>query len=136
MERNPKRLIPSDRVKIFIEHYISHNYAIERNAEGAILDKGISRFARETNVAERRLYGIIQQEQANVSFEIVDRILTALDREYLWYWEPEEGGFSDYYGDDPPPPAEPTKAQKEWKARDYRRRAARKKAARAALAAA
>jgi hypothetical protein len=117
------RCIPTQRVKEFVEHYISTNYEMDE-ASG---DEGYTQFAFDSGVPYRRVYGIRQVEFPNLSFDFVDRMLTNLDMTHMWHLPPEEGGFSDYYHVDiPPAPAEQTPEQRRRRSDDNARRRARK----------
>lgn len=123
-----RRDIPAVRVAAFIDHYIQTNYPdYERTNRPQHQPLGpLEQFAAETGLNARTIYRIQKGESTNVRFELVDDMLVALDREYLWHWGPEDGGFSDYYGDEPGPPAEPTAEQQRWRAVSNAKRYARK----------
>lgn len=97
------RCVPTVRVKAFLEQYAADTYGTE--------DRW-ARLAKDSGINERRLYGIRQELNPNVTFSLFDKILTGLDMLHVWYAEPEDGGFADYYlSDIPPAPAEPSVAQ-------------------------
>lgn len=93
------RCLPTERVKAFIEHYVASNYGEDEAAW--------RKFSDDCGVNVRYIYTIRQEYQANVSFDLVDKMLARLDMLHLWRSSPENGGFSDYYLPDvPPAPAE------------------------------
>lgn len=114
------RAIPTVRVKEFIERYIDANYEQDE------WNRGYEQFSFDAGIPSRRLYAIRHLHDANVTFEVVDRILTRLDCIHLWYVSPEDGGFADYYLPDiPPAPAELTPEQRRRNIVDVAKRGAR-----------
>lgn len=118
---NRRRDIPAARVAAFIEHYISTNYELDESEP-----TGTYQFAFETGLPARTIFRIRNLESTNVRFELLDDMLIALDRNYLWTWEPEKGGFADYYGDEPAAPAAPTIEQQRKNAVAMAKRYARR----------
>ena len=113
---NQRRDIPASRVAAFIDHYIEANYPEwERNSnKPQDMPLGpLQQFAQEVGLSPRTIYRIRSGESVNVRFTLLDEMLSKLDREYLWHWGPEDGGFSDYYGDEPGPRAEPKPEQEQ-----------------------
>jgi hypothetical protein len=96
------RCIPTSRLKPIID-----NLLLEYREETAPKDKGISALARDIGVDSRRLALVVNEEQANFTFDFVDKILTRLDLLYLWHMPAEAGGLSDYYYPDIPPAPAP-----------------------------
>lgn len=101
------RCIPADRLKAFVEKYIREHYELDE------FDTGKTQFSFDSGVPQRRVYAILEEEQANFSFDFVDRMLTRLDCVHFWHLTEEQGGFRDYFEPDiPPAPAVPTEKQK------------------------
>lgn len=116
------RCIPADRLKAFIERYIAANYELEDH------NRGITQFSFDSGIPARRIYAILEQENANFSFSLVDRMLTRLDCVHVWHLSEEEGGFRDYYENDiPPAPATPTPEQLRLNADRSAKRSVRKR---------
>ncbi len=99
------RMIPTGRVAEFINHYLNESY--EGDDGGGRLEQ----FSFDSGVSVRSVWRIRNGRDANVTFTLLDRMLTNLDRQYLWHYLPEDGGFSDCYGDDLPVPAEISEEQ-------------------------
>lgn len=125
---NRHREIPATRVAAFIQHYIKHNIETDVDVDDARegYDAGLTQFAFEAGLNPRAIYRILHGETTNCKFELVDDMLTALDRSYLWTWDPEDGGFADYYCDEPAPKAEPTIEQKRRNELQMAKRVARR----------
>lgn len=117
----PKRDIPATRVAAFIQQYIDEHYETHHELN----DYGINQFTFDTGIPQRTVYRILHGESANISFELVDEMLTRLDEMHLWFLGPEDGGFYDYYCDEPAPPAEQTIEQQRRNAISNAKRAAR-----------
>ena len=119
---NPKREIPATRVAAFIRQYIEEHYEIDP----VMNDLGFAQLSFDSGVPTRSIYRILSGECANVSFELLDDLLTNLDEIHLWHLGPEDGGFYDYYCDDPAPPAEKTIEQQRRNEVENAKRHARK----------
>lgn len=98
-----ERWIPTVRVKAFILDWVENNFA-DDGLEIAGL-RGIGQLGFSCGVNPRALHRIIAEERPNVTFDLVDRILTGTDNVHLWHVQPELGGFSDCYQDELPVPA-------------------------------
>lgn len=115
------RCIPVDRLRAFVEKYIREHYELDE------FDTGKTQFSFDSGVPERRVYSILTEEQANFSFDFVDRMLTRLDCVHVWHLPREMGGFKDYFEPDiPPAPAVPTDRQRLVLSSNRHRIAARK----------
>lgn len=120
---NPRRDIPATLVAAFIQGYIDANYELDPGTN----DYGIGQFEFDSGIPRRRIYAILRGETTNVTFEVVDEMLVRLDEIHLWHLGPEDGGFADYYGDDPAPAAEQTIEQQRRNAVENAKRYARAK---------
>lgn len=118
---NPRREIPATRVAEFIQSYIDAHYQLDPETN----NHGINQFSFDTGLPQRSIYRILHGESTNASFELVDEMLTRLDEIHLWHLGPEDGGFADYYCDEPAPAAKPSIEQKRRKAIDNAKRHAR-----------
>lgn len=115
--------IPTARVAPLLEEWIEKHG--EFTEDGDIVDGYLTALGGVVGLSPRVLYRIRELIDANVTFTMVDRILLGLEKEHLWKEPPENGGFSDFWGEDPPFPATPS-VEQERVAQVERDRKARK----------
>lgn len=107
---NATRRIPSARVAALLRRELGDPPGVS----DPCIASAYTRLAEASGVGTRRIHSIVTEEFANVTFQVVDKILTGLDRVDLWHLPEELGGLADYYeSDEPPPPADLTPEQLE-----------------------
>lgn len=88
---------PVERVAPIVEKFIEEWRVDKPLHFRAHQPSGALEYLARHGVSQRALYRIRTGEQQMVGIELLDKILVAMGKHYLFHVAPEDGGFSDIY---------------------------------------